>query len=426
MRGEMEQPRGALTHPPGQVEWLPIEETPAANVVLHKQREVLVQPQNRAVILPEIAWRGLLGRYRDLVAPCTEAPEVFHLGSAIAAVGCLIGRKAWIVNPHNSFTNFYNMLVGRTGNTRKTTAYQFALKLLQDAGRLLETNVKQLNGLASVEGLAAAMQPAAPAQEIFRILCIEDEFRSLATKGKQKSVSNIIPKVTELYNCPPAFEVNTKKDPIRVPEPFLCMLTATTQAWFEESLSTTDVSGGFLNRWLLFQGEPEAELPFPNSIKDRAWDDLVQDICVAIKKAEGLFDFTEDAKGVYGRFYHAARRTYVSEATSRVDFHAKKLGLLYAILAGHAQIEQEDIESGIAVAEYCARVVEPLAAGIDVSLHKRLEDRLLDLVKHGPVDQRDGYRKLRVSAKDFFSASRSLQDMGLIKLEGKIYSLVEE
>jgi hypothetical protein len=387
----------------------------------------LAAPEQRTAAphLPHAAWKGLIGRYRDLVAPCTEAPEAFHLGAAIAAIGCLIGRKAWIVTPRKCFPNFYCMLVGKTGHTRKTTAYQYATDLLSDGGHLLEANAKQLNGLASVEGLAAAMQDAAK-HETLRILSVEDEFRSLVTKSGQKAVSNIIPKLTELFNCPPSFEVNTRKAPINVPEPFLCMLTATTQAWFEESLTGTDVSGGFLNRWLLFEGAPGELLPFPPAIDTRAWEDLVQDICIAIHKAEGLFRFSVEAKDKYVRFYHTAHGRYLSEATSRVDFHAKKLALLYAILAGHQKIELDDIESGIAVAEYCATVVEPLAAGLDISPQKRLEDRILSHLREGSVRMRDGYRKLHVAAKDYSIAIRSLVEVGQVECAGGRYRLVDE
>jgi hypothetical protein len=59
--------------------------------------------------LPDIVWQGLVGRYRDIVGPCTEAPDVFHLGSLIAALGCLIGRRAWICTPHATYPNFYSL-----------------------------------------------------------------------------------------------------------------------------------------------------------------------------------------------------------------------------------------------------------------------------------------------------------------------------
>jgi hypothetical protein len=175
--------------------------------------------------LPEVAWRGMMGRYRNLVEPCTEAPAAFHLGSFLAAVGCLIGRRAWFHSPHRTYPNFFCLLIGKTGHTRKTTAYQFALNLLSDCSYLLDAKTKRLNGLASVEGLAVAMRDQ-HTEESFRILCVEDEFKSLITKGGQRAVGNIIPRVTELFNCPGTFEVNTRKDPIIVTEPFLCMLAA--------------------------------------------------------------------------------------------------------------------------------------------------------------------------------------------------------
>jgi hypothetical protein len=373
--------------------------------------------------LPEIAWTGQIKRYRDLIAPCTEAPEAFHLGCFIAAVGCLIGRRAWVCTPHATYPNSYSLLVGTTAYTRKTTAYQFALGLLEDASYVLGAKTKRLNGLASVEGLAAAMRDS-KANEPFRVLCVEDEFKSLITKSGQRAVGNIIPKVTELYNCPASFEVNTKNDPIKVQSPFLCMLAATTTAWFEDSLSANDVSGGFLNRWLLFEGEPGALLPFPPPLDTRGWDDLVLDVCAAVHQAAGHYDFSPEAKEVYRSFYRAARRDYRSEATARIDLHAKKLGLLYAVLAGHPQIEADDIESAIAVAEYCAQVVEPLAARLDITPQKRLEDRFLDLLAAGPVGSRDAYRRLRVSARDLYNAIRSLEGMDQIRREGDKYRLV--
>ena len=193
-------------------------------------------------------------------------------------MGCSIGRKAWICSPHPVYPNFYCLLIGRTSSARKTTAYQFALDLFrQTQDLLIDPHAKQLNGLASVEGLASAMvdsESAAP----YRILCVEDEFRSLVTKSGQRAVANLIPKVTELFNCPRAFEVNTKSNPIVVQNPFLCMLAASTRAWFEDSLTSRDVSGGFLNRWLLFEGEADRVLPSPPSPDKSAWEDLILEV----------------------------------------------------------------------------------------------------------------------------------------------------
>ena len=76
---------------------------------------------------PPSIWNGLAQQYLELVAPATEAPESFHLGSFITAIGCLIGRDAWFCNPHEVFPNFYTLLLGPTGQGRKTTSYRFGL-----------------------------------------------------------------------------------------------------------------------------------------------------------------------------------------------------------------------------------------------------------------------------------------------------------
>ena len=150
-----------------------------------------MSPANSSIQLPGTAWTGLFDAYGQLVRPCTEAPEAFHLGSFITVAGCLVGRTAWVCNPHPIYPNFYTLLVGKTGLARKTTAYRFGVDLLRDGAALLNVDAKLLHGLASIEGLAAAMSHPDPATSN-RILCVQDEFKSLAMKNKQKAVSNLI------------------------------------------------------------------------------------------------------------------------------------------------------------------------------------------------------------------------------------------
>jgi hypothetical protein len=368
--------------------------------------------------LPDAAWRGLAGRYRNIVSPCTEAPDVFHLASFIAAVGCLIGRRAWVCCPHATFPNFYCLLIGRTANARKTTAYQFALNLFEDTAELLgDTRPKRLNGLASPEGLAQAMIGKEPPEESHRILCVEDEFRSLMTKGTQGGVANLIPKLTELFNCPGTFEVNTKKDALVVRDPFLCILAASTRAWFEESVTKRDVSGGFLNRWLLFEGDRDKLLPSPPPPDLNAWEDLVLEVTIAVEEAVGRFEFTHNAREFYEDFYRTACREFDAEATARTDTHARKLSLLYAILANRSDhlIRLDDIHSGVEVATYCARVVEPIAAALDASPRRRLEQRLVERITKEPgLKKRDLYRPLHKGITEFNPVLESLIEVGII------------
>jgi hypothetical protein len=158
-------------------------------------------------------------------------------------------------------------------------------------------------------------------------------------------------------------------------------------------------------------------------VDNEKWRDLVAETCAALELAAGCLEFSPPAKRLYEQFYAKVRRDYTSEATARMDLHAKKLGLLYAVLAGHRQIEAEDMESGIAIAVYCAEVVEPLAEQLDISPQKRLEQRLLDALKEGPLSPRDAYRKLRVPAGELTRAVGALQSVNQIALDAGRYRL---
>lgn len=211
-------------------------ETPSAHREYH----------SRESKLPSSVWTGLTEQYLSLVGPSTEAPAEYHLASFVSAFGCLVGRRAWVLNPHPLYPNFYIGLIGETGDARKSTAYQFALNLMRDVAEQVDANVKPLRGLASIEGLAVAMRGGDSARS-YGILAIEDELRSLITKGQQKGVANLIPRLTELYNCPDSFEVNTRADRLLIHNPFLSILTSTTESWFQESITDSEILGGFIN-----------------------------------------------------------------------------------------------------------------------------------------------------------------------------------
>jgi superfamily II DNA or RNA helicase len=82
-------------------------------------------------------------------------------------------------------------------------------------------------------------------------------------------------------------------------------------------------------------------------------------------EASGHHEFSADAMHVYDKFYRYVRRKYT-----------------------HKQVEQDDIESGMAVAEYCAKVVDPLASQLEASPQKRLEDGVLECLQEKRISSR--------------------------------------
>lgn len=369
--------------------------------------------------LASIVYHGLAGRFVDLLQHSTEAPLEYRLAAVLTMAGALVGRRAWLVYSRPTYANLFTLLVGQTADSRKTTVMGFALDLMQAVAEFTTAKVKSLYGLASVEGLAAAMKDGG-SPESYRIVTVEDELKSLLRKSQQKAVGNLIPRLTELYNCGRAFEVNTKSDRAIINDPFVCIVSGSTPAWFAESIGESEISGGFLNRWMMFTGKTEKLIPFPSAPDPGKWALLVHELAGAVQEANGEYELTTEARELFSDFYLTFRRRKEdglrAEATARTDLHAMKFGLLYAVLDRHRQIEVEDIGRGITLASFCMETALSLVSEAGMSRVGAQERKVLAALKAGRMSTREIMRKFSMSADDLDRMSRALQRVGLVDI----------
>ncbi len=251
-------------------------------------------------------------------------------------------------------------------------------------------------------------------------MAVEDEFRSLVSKSQQKAVSNLIPRLTELFSTPARFEVNTKVDRIEVPNPFLSILASSTQAWFSESISASDVGGGFINRFTIFPGHSDKLFPFPHRVDDRAWQALVERTQALVEAAAGEYTCNEEACAMYSDFYLRFRRRdesgLAAEVTSRIDAHVMKLALFFAIADESSSIDGDAMSRAIALGEYLWRASKVVSVEIGVGPTAKAEGRLLALLAGGPLSTREVLRKLKTSAAQLSRMMQSLAAIGRIRI----------
>jgi phage/plasmid primase-like uncharacterized protein len=139
------------------------------------------------VPFPEVAWSGLFGQWREIVAPCTEAPLEFLWASFLVNVGLMLGRKVWIESPQPLYPNFYILLLGQTGDARKSTALWLARQLL----KRLDDDIEIVTGIVSTEGLFERLAK----HDDTRALGYVDEFRSLLSVGRRQGTRDLLPKL---------------------------------------------------------------------------------------------------------------------------------------------------------------------------------------------------------------------------------------
>jgi hypothetical protein len=378
------------------------------------------QQEPAAMTMPAIAYHGLSARFVDALRKSTEAPREFLLAAFLTVVGALIGRQAWVTYSRPTYPNLYTLLIGETATARKTTAMAFALDLMTTVVERTQAKVKPLYGLASVEGLAAAMKDG-DSQDPYRVVVVEDELKSLLRKAQQKGVSNLIPRLTELFNCGRSFEVNTKTEKAIIKNPFACIVSASTPTWFAESIGESEISGGFLNRWTMFSGKTETLIPFPERPDAAMWEGIVEELTRVVQQARGDYVLSEEARELFSEFYQALRNAsneggLRTEATARTDLHAIKFALLFAVLDRKPRIEVDDVSRGIALATFNMDVAVSVIGSAGLSRMGVREQRLIAALKNGRLSTREAMKRLHVSADELNQISRSLERLGLIEI----------
>src|SRR5262249_18632142 len=139
---------------------------------------------------PESAWTGVFAEWRDTISSSTEASFESLWGAFLIASGLVIGRRVWRSTPPPLYPNFYILLIGQTGDSRKSTCLWLATEFLNHVGE----DFRSLEGLVSTEGLIETLA----AREETKALIYADEFRALLSVARRKGTQDILPRLNSL------------------------------------------------------------------------------------------------------------------------------------------------------------------------------------------------------------------------------------
>ena len=169
----------------------------------------------------------------------TEVPLSYHFAVLKTVIGASLGRMVYIDSTNKIYPNFYTVLVGETGITRKSTALRLGEQLLRDS----DPAVRVLRALSTPEGLLQTFVPpegytlgsivptgnkpepinkqlewrlteSTENVEGFRILVSLDEFAALLKKATKSYADGIIQLITEAYNYPDSLDLPKRNNPV--------------------------------------------------------------------------------------------------------------------------------------------------------------------------------------------------------------------
>jgi hypothetical protein len=330
---------------------------------------------------PEAAWSGLFGQWRDVVAPCTEAPLEFLWASFLVNVGLMLGRNVWIESPQPLYPNFYVLLLGQTGDARKSTALWLARQLL----KRIDKDIEIVTGIVSTEGLFDRLAK----HDDTRALGYVDEFRSLLSVGRRQGTRDLLPKLNSLIYCPDQETIDRRKDPTTVIRPFFSLISATAQDYVSDLLSDLELSGGMLNRFLMVAGDEQPPKAIVQAPSDQEWSVIASRLQVVRDQYSEprRMLWSKEAQGLWTGFYtewRTVRKGWDNKSqslTARIQEHIQKIAMVYATLAGEALISARTLATAITIGEWLEKTILRLFEDVGLDAFSRAEQTVLKIVR---------------------------------------------
>ena len=366
--------------------------------------------------LPDSAYRGLFGMYRDATKDRSEVCNEFRFASLKTNIGAILGRSVGGRFGDSVFyPNFYTALLGQSAKAKKSEAIRHGMFMMNEA----DPNVLAMSHLATPEGVIALLADAPAGEddtpedvilreqarcenEGTRLIVHVDEFANLLGKAKKKTSDGLLVTLTTAFDNPSRLDNPTKSDPIKAFNPSVSIAAASTKAWLEHTLSLHDIHGGFGNRFVYYCN---SEMP-PVAIPGASDYDILKHIQAELQGLReryahkpAQFHFNADASEMFQDwykelFYRQARtqNDTIETMLGRLDLHVRKFALMYAALENEPhdyEIKLEHIITACEIGAYWYDTIEFLFDKFTFNQESQHDEVLLDIIrKKGTIPKR--------------------------------------
>jgi Protein of unknown function (DUF3987) len=303
----------------------------------------------------------------------SEAPLDFHFWTGISTIAAVLRRRVWKDELLFKWTpNFYIIFVGPAGVVTKSTTLNIGYKLLEKVpGINFGPDSMTWHGLGKrfEESVEYAVMNAGTAHEakilMSPLTCSISELGTFL-KPDDHALISFLTDVWDGKERPFAHDTGYSGK-IRVENPWLNVIGATTPEWLQDNFPASMLQQGIGSRIIFVYGDTKRHLTAypsraqksrPLNYKDTE-DKLIQDL-VAISKLIGPYELTDDAY-LWGEAWYAKHNTGRSTqlASSRYSgYFARKQTHLHklAMILSAAQrdallIEREDLENASKILE---------------------------------------------------------------------------
>ena len=326
--------------------------------------------------LAEAAFHGLAGEIVRRIEPHTEADAGAMLIQLLVAFGNCVGRGPHFrVEDTEHHANEFAVIVGRSSKARKGTSFNRIVGLLETADADWRRDC-QVHGLVSGEGIVHAIRDEAPGKkegEIIagvtdkRLLIVEEELGGALSAAARKE--NTL--TATLRSAWDGKDLRTlaKNSHERATAPHVSLIGHVTVDELKAKLRGDALSNGFANRFLWIYATRSRLLPDGGNLRASDLRHEGEALRAAVASARVFGELTRDSetaelwRDAY-RGLSGERPGVVGDVTSRMEAHAVRLMLIYALLDGSRVIKAAHLRAALAVCEYGLRSAQHCFGGL--------------------------------------------------------------
>ena len=354
---------------------------------------------------PQSCWRPFFQRYLDLVAPCTEAPPAFHLASALAISGSIVGRRAWVEYAGRLYPNLYLLLIGSAGTSRKSTAM-----------RLAESWRGVAEGVAFWNPPFSVIRDATTSAFLLKhlndnptTLLVLDEYARLLKTTRRDYAADVPSLILSLYTGDPV-EHNVASGTTRVEAPHFSILAGIQPGVLATEMAGDGLRSGFVSRFLHFPGEGQDFNPFPPGADRVGIARLFRELD-AFADVAGVVPMTSTARDQWADWYvNDKKRPVSSEAEDaarvRLADNALKVALLYAVSEGESFINVYHLGAATDLIEWQWGCVRSMLPRWGATVTRRIQSRITQVLGERPMTRWEVMRAVDDPDWDLEQASK--------------------
>lgn len=343
-----------------------------------------------------------------------EAPAIFHLFSALTALGALTCRRVYFDKGYYKVhTSMATVLVAPSGVCTKSTATNIAIRLIREIAPSM-----LLSSKLTAEALIAALA----GRDVAVALVHAPELSVFI--GKQRYLEGLIQILTDLLDCPDSWSSETI---MRGQNPLynvgLSLLGASTPDWLVTAIPKDAFGGGFMSRLLIVPCMiAERENALPERPAEKEYLLLLHELGV-LANAKGVMRLTPAAKTFYIDWYHEHRTKTATVEEKFAGYQKRKPDHILRVamllhLSRHAfmQLDIVSLERAMAIINYIERLLPEVFQRIALSGVGEDHVRLLQIIKReGKIDHSEALRKMyNMTSKQFRASIETLKEQGLV------------